>query len=204
MIKKILKVLFPYSWSGDGAGITKQDGFLSIGAGLAMGGVANIVTGVMAAGESRRGAAEARASLDPFRTAGLDAIGRYQDLLRDPSSIRETPGYQFRLEEGLEGVMRKGSAVGKLFSGEAGKALTTFGQEYATAEYDKALQREQGLMGIGLQAAGGMAGVTMQGSQGVQSAYGQMGQGLGTVGSAGAYGRYLDRSPSGSPAGILG
>ncbi len=193
IIKKILKALFPYSWSGDGSGNTKQDGFISLGAGLAIAGAATAAGGMAAAGAAEKGTRQARADLAPFKEAGLGALGRYEELLRDPSRVRETPGYQFRLQEGLEGVMGRGSAVSKLFSGETGKGLMEYGQQYATAEYDKSLQREFSLAQMGQASAAGQAQAAQTGAGQVASAYGQIGEGLGGMGSAYSFGKYLEK-----------
>jgi len=216
MIKKILSILFPYSFSSSGNTITKQAGFITTVAGaLAVAGGAQAIGGIASAGAAERGADKAtaaqremfdigRADLTPFREAGLSAIGRYQDLLRDPSKIRETPGYGFRLQEGLKGVAGVKGMQGKLFSGEAGKELTQYGQEYATSELDKALSREYNMVQVGANAAAGsatqagyagqsLANIEMQRGAAVGSAYGQIAQGLGGIGSAKGYAKFLEK-----------
>ena len=84
----------------------------------------------------------------PFYQAGVNALTQLQqrtgamppaftgqvDLTRDP-------GYAFRLSEGLKGLERSAAARGGLMSGATGKALTRFGQEAASQEYQNAYNR---------------------------------------------------------------
>ena len=207
MIKKILKFVFPLDY------LTPKF-ITTVGGALAVSGAASAVGGMAAAGEAGRAAGAAteaeermfqqgRADLAPFREAGLSAIGRYQDLLKDPSKITETPGYQFRLQEGLEGIGAVKGMQGKLFSGETGKKLTEYGQQYATSELDRALSREYNLANIGASAAAGqatqagyagqtLADIQMQRGQQTASAYGQIGGGLGDVLGAKGYASFLE------------
>lgn len=219
MIKKILSLLFPIEYLTPkfiGTGVAGA--IVGAGATEAIGGVLTGLTaagaGGAATGVSREMYEQGRADLAPFREAGLGAIGRYQELLRDPSKVKETPGYQFRMEEGLEGVMRKGAAGGKLFSGETGKGLVEFGQQYATSEYDKALQREFSLAQMGATAASGqaqqagtagqtLANIQMQQGQQVGSAYGTIASGMGDVLGGKGYAEFLER-PYGRASGMPG
>lgn len=91
---------------------------------------------------------EGVARQDPFYQAGVNALTQLQqrtgamppaftgqvDLTRDP-------GYAFRLSEGLKGLERSAAARGGLMSGATGKALTRFGQEAASQEYQNAYNR---------------------------------------------------------------
>lgn len=47
------------------------------------------------------------------------------------SAFRNTPGYQFGLDEGRKTLESSAAASGGLFSGKAGKALVQFGRDYA-------------------------------------------------------------------------
>ena len=104
----------------------------------------------------------------PYLMRGLEG---YQKLLEDPEAYKKTPGYQFRLQEGLKaiGIPDGGS---KYLSGSQIKAAIQYGQDYGTGEYGLALQRMGGLAGIaggaagaGAPYAGGIAGMYMQGGQ---------------------------------------
>lgn len=99
-----------------------------------------------------------REDLQPWMTAGKAGLSKLSDLLGTSgnasaegygsllrpfgaSDFEADPGYQFRMSEGLKALDRSASAKGKLFSGQAGKALQRFGQGLATEEYDKAYNR---------------------------------------------------------------
>lgn len=74
------------------------------------------------------------------------------------TAFRNTPGYQFGLDEGQKQLQSSASASGGLFSGKAGKALTQYGQNYADQQgYTPYMNRLAGLFG-GAQTAGGQIG----------------------------------------------
>lgn len=64
----------------------------------------------------------------------------------DPSSfdVREDPSYDFRMSEGLKAVRRAAAAGSGARGGATMKALTRFGQDYASTEYGKAYDRAVG------------------------------------------------------------
>lgn len=59
-----------------------------------------------------------------------------------------SPGYEFRLGEGLKGVERSAAARGTLLGGRTGKELTRYAQDYASSEYDKIYNRALGEYGM--------------------------------------------------------
>lgn len=67
----------------------------------------------------------------------------------------ETPGYDFRLNEGARTVEAGVAANQGLNSGAALKALERYGQDYATSEYDNYLNRLLGVSDRGQSAATG-------------------------------------------------
>jgi hypothetical protein len=69
----------------------------------------------------------------------------------------ETPGYQFRLNEGLEAVEAGTAQRHGLASGATMKAMNKFGQDYATGEYTNYLNRLAGLSAQGQSASAGSA-----------------------------------------------
>jgi len=94
---------------------------------------------------------------EQFTEFGGKALSRLSQLLDDPEAIRETAGYQFRLEEGERSVERSASARGGLFSGQTLKELTRYGQEYATAERSAEMGRLASLADMGLKGGAGAA-----------------------------------------------
>lgn len=63
--------------------------------------------------------------------------------------LKATPGYQFRFDEGQKAVESSAAAQGGLNSGKTLKALTQYGQNYATGIYGDHMNRLAGLAGIG-------------------------------------------------------
>lgn len=136
------------------------------------------------------------------RLLGLGAAGRgtpgYGSLAK-PFSMTEfeaDPGYAFRLREGQKMLERSAAARGGLLSGGTGAALTRYGQEMGSQEYQNAFNRYQteraarlnplqSLSGQGLTTAGtlGTAG------QNYANTAGQLTTDLATINAArGIYG----------------
>ena len=104
-------------------------------------------------------------------------------------ALEKTPGYQFRLQQGLKGVEDSAAAKGTLLTGGAVKDLNDYAQGAASQEFDNEYRRLFGIAGLGQGAAGQM------GQYG--SSYGNNATGLitgagnaqaaGTVGGANAW-----------------
>lgn len=100
-------------------------------------------------------------SLDPYTKTGEKGLSAYEDLLEDPSLVKETPGYEFGLSEGRRAIEQGAAAKGGLFSGQTLKRLMEYGSNYFSQQYDKALSRrmEQTKIGLGAeQIAAGQGG----------------------------------------------
>lgn len=97
---------------------------------------------------------------EPFRQAGLKGQNRLMELLGldgDPNSpgygsamrdfgmqdFQTDPGYQFRQEQGQQGLERSAAARGGLLSGAAMKDAMRFNQGLASDEYTNAFNRFQ-------------------------------------------------------------
>lgn len=87
----------------------------------------------------------------PWQATGQTANSAVQNLLADPSSVRGLPGYQFGLDQGVHAIDHSALANGNLFSGKTGKALESFGTNYADQTYGNQLQR---LLGVSQQGLG--------------------------------------------------
>lgn len=127
---------------------------------------------------------EAEERFAPYAEAGRWGLEQYQDLLADPSKIKDMPGYQFRLEEGLQSLERSAAARGMLLSGATGEALQRYGQDYASLEFDKSLGRMSNLATIGQAADVNLANIDLS-QAGYEERYGgtlaQADIGLGTA-----------------------
>lgn len=140
------------------------------------GAIVNGVMGARAAGQAANAAGQgfangsqaitdgrnnANAQMQPYAAGGGAAFQGLQGLMGlggDPNSamqaLQNSPGYQFRLGEGLKGVQGSAAARGMLGSGATLKGLTQYGQNFASNEYDKRFQQLQGVSQMGMNASG--------------------------------------------------
>lgn len=65
-----------------------------------------------------------------------------------------SPGYQFRMDEGMRGINANRAASGMLQSGDTLRALTRYGQDYASNEYNTQLNQLFSVAGLGQTATG--------------------------------------------------
>lgn len=97
----------------------------------------------------------------PWREAGAQSLNALQQKMASgPGDYTQSPGYEFRLAEGEKAILRNAAATGGTQGGRTLKALTRFGQDYATNDYDNFLARYyqsltpyQSMAGIGLTTA---------------------------------------------------
>ena len=113
-----------------------------------------------------------RADLAPYQDVGSNALynlaalhgveyanapGTFDDRARTAASrFVASPGYQFRLGEGVKALDRSAAARGQLLSGAQTKAVQGYGQNLASGEYGNYVNRLANLSGVG-QAAGSSA-----------------------------------------------
>lgn len=137
---------------------------------------------------------QGRLDYAPYRETGLNALARLRDLQYQPfdeSRFRASPGYGFRLDQGLKAIEQSALARGGMLSGNTLKEMQRYGQGLASDEYNNAFNRYQTefsnrllplqyLTNMGSNAAGNSA----QLSQGYGSnAAGTMMTGAGNIGS---------------------
>jgi hypothetical protein len=88
-----------------------------------------------------------REDFAPFRQAGVENLNRLESVLATPgaqytpvnidtASLRETPGYQFQMDEGRRAIEGSRASSGLLHSGQTGKELLTFGQGLADQTFN--------------------------------------------------------------------
>lgn len=58
----------------------------------------------------------------------------------NPANLDQTPGYQFTLNQGLQGILDSASATGGVGGGNTLKAITNYGQGLASTTYQQQLQ----------------------------------------------------------------
>lgn len=100
----------------------------------------------------REMAAQQRSDFAPWRDIGQGALeqlwkgvqsGAFDPGRFDPSQIdlESDPGYQFRMQQGVDALDSSAAARGRLLSGAQQKALNTYGQEMGSQEYSNAYAR---------------------------------------------------------------
>lgn len=96
----------------------------------------------------------------PYNRAGRNALSAYEfelglgDKPKGYQGFEATPGYDFRLQQGMDAVQGSAAASGGLFSGRSMKALNDYGQGMASQEYGNYLNRLGGMVDSGQGAAG--------------------------------------------------
>lgn len=115
-----------------------------------------------------------RKDLEPWRLVGSEALWSAFNLAREfpkPEDVREQPGYQFRVGEGVRAIQSTAAARGKRLSGETLRDVQTFGQQEAELGYDRDVQRWLSRLTPMIQLAG-LGGSTSQAAAGLASATG--------------------------------
>lgn len=111
---------------------------------------------------------QTRADQAPWREAGQvalkDMVGGLAaggDFNRDftMADYTEDPGYQFRLQEGEQGINRAATASGSRYSGATLKALSRFNSNQASQEYGNAYNRHQNDVSSRFNRLASLAGV---------------------------------------------
>jgi len=122
---------------------------------------------------------------------GLAAIGGPQTV-----EYTQSPGYQFRLDEGMKAIERGAAARGRIDSGETMKALQRYGQGLAAQDYDAFEQKQKAdyynylaalsgqsgqsaasqAAGLGAASAAGAANIIGSGAQALGQGYAAAGQ----------------------------
>jgi hypothetical protein len=180
-----------------------------------------------ATAEQRRQYDLTREDQAPYQEAGVNALQRLTGFV-DPSmehyDVMNEPGYQFGLQQGMDGIQNTAAARGGLYSGATLKGLSRYANDYASTKYNDAWNRMQSdagnrwgrmsaLAGIGqaatnqVGAAGanyanamgniGMSNANAQGAAGMQRAN-IWGNALGQLGSAAGRSNWFGGQSGGS------
>lgn len=131
----------------------------------------------------------------PYNRAGRNALNAYNfelglgDKPKGYQGFEATPGYDFRLQQGLDAVQGSAAASGGLFSGRSMKALNDYGQGMASQEYGNYLNRLGGMVDSGQGAAGLQATAGANFAAGASNALGSAGnaQAAGAIGAGNAW-----------------
>lgn len=125
---------------------------------------------------------------DPFSPYRSQYAAQLSSLMNDPNTVAQTPGYQFNLAQGLQGLQAQQAAQGRLVSGGAMLQGQQFGQQLAGQTYNQQIDTLARLSGAyqspatgaaAMQStAFGNAGATGLGYNAMGGAAGQIGTGL--------------------------
>lgn len=127
---------------------------------------------------------QTRQDLSPYTNAGTTALSQLMGQMGEGGYFNQTysgqdtyddPSYKFRLQQGLDSVQSGAAGQGGLLSGATQKALSDYGQQSASQEYQNAYNRFNAdqtnqynrlanLVGVGQNAA------AMTGNAGTQTA----------------------------------
>lgn len=107
---------------------------------------------------------QTREDQEPWRQAGLGALSQLTEMSRNQPSLNASdvmaePGYQFGLDQGNNNIQGSAAARGGLYSGNALKALTRYGNDYATTKFNDAFNRQQTEFGNRWSRISSLAGI---------------------------------------------
>lgn len=135
--------------------------------------------------QMRMGRDKAISYQQPYEQAGRSGLNLLQQYLTgDPTAtqnrLEQSPGYQFRLQQGQNSIQNLLASRGGLKSGGAMKALEEFAQGTASQEFGNQVGYLQGLAGIGQNAATAMGNAEMMAGTNMANAsqQGILGQGM--------------------------
>jgi hypothetical protein len=141
------------------------------------------------------------AQADPFSPYRPQYAGQLQALMNDPNTVTQTPGYQFNLAQGLQGLQAQQAAQGRLVSGGALIQGQQFGQNLASQNYNQQIDTLARLSGAYQSPAAGanaMQGLGFGNAGASNYAYNAIGGGAGQVatGLLNLYENYNKPSPN--------
>lgn len=134
---------------------------------------------------------------DPFAQYRAGYAQQLSNLLQDPNTITQTPGYQFNLAQGLQAMQAQQAAQGRLVSGGGLIQAQQFGQQLAGQTYQQQLANLAALSGAtqspatGTQAAIKALDATSGGWQSIIKGAGDVANPLATL-----YANYNTGTPS--------
>jgi hypothetical protein len=179
------------------SGLSQALGYAKTGADI-IGGVGKLSQGIqgISAGKQISGL-----QADPYAQYRSQAASQLQNLLMNPQSVTQTPGYQFNLSQGLQGLQAQQAAQGRLVSGGALLQGQQYGQQLASQTYQQQLSNLSTLSGANQSPAGasqaqagnilGGAGAQNYGLQSIAGGIGGIVNPLQTL-----YSQYNSGSPS--------
>lgn len=86
---------------------------------------------------------------NPFGAERAQYAKQLQELMSNPNSVKDLPGYQFQMDQGTDAITRQAAATGYLGSGNLGAELAKYGQGLAASFYDRRTALLSSLAGAG-------------------------------------------------------
>lgn len=120
----------------------------------------------------------------PFVTNGTDALNTLSDPNRMMAAFRTDPGYDFRMKQGMEAVNQNKAVSGLLRSGSTIKDSMAYGQNLASAEYEKVYNRLFDRAQLGMQGVGVVGGVNTGNANAYMAHGDNVGNAMLTVGNS--------------------
>lgn len=135
-----------------------------------------------------------RADFAPWRQAGGAAITQGAAMLQPGYDHTTSPGYQFRMDEGLRGIEGSASARGLLQSGGTLKDIVRYSQGVAADDYNQQFNRQMAIAGGGQQANSTTGSLGAMAANNMGNAYMQAGnaRASGYAGQSAAWGGLFD------------
>lgn len=136
---------------------------------------------------------QAQAAANPLAPYQQEWASQLNTLMQDPSSVTNTPGYKFGMDQGQQALQRGLAGTGQTQSGQEQIALQQYGQGYAGQQYQQQLGNLSSLA-TGNAIAGQQAGANQQQGQqtGLAQGVGALANIYGTASKGGAGSSLLD------------
>jgi len=132
--------------------------------------------------------AQQQALNKPWQDAGIEALQQYSDAPEfsfNAADLENDPSYQFRQQEGIKALDRSAASRGRLLSGGQDRAITRYGSNLASTEYQNAYNRAFGEYSTSQNELLNVANIGRGAAGQTAQAAGQMGSNVGNVLSQG-------------------
>lgn len=145
------------------------------GTGMSLGSAVGGATGTSILGPSPQSPTQqgqqAQQMVDPFAAYRPQYAQQLNQLMTNPASVQQQPGYQAQLQQGTQALQRQAAGTGQMQSGAELMALQNYASGQQNTWFQQQLQNLSGLSGAGTSPAyGGQAGVgAAQGAASTQS-----------------------------------
>ena len=146
-------------------------------------GIASGINGLMGGGSSGGGAGNTAggAYYDPFASSRGQYATQLNNLMANPGSVTQTPGYQFGMNQGVEALNRNYASTGQGGSGAQQVGLQNFTQGYAGQQYNNQESTLAQLSGA-TQTPMNVTGQNQLNANQQQAGWGAVSQGVGALG----------------------